>query len=185
MAESYHLLSTCAAPPTGGARVAFARSVRTAVDGFVEHEAYVAAAQRSSVCATGLATWAPLDVNPVVELLRCAPERAAVVSRFNAFNDAAPLGVVSRLDGSRLERSSGDERSAAIMALAFGWLTRNRAPDEPRRLLTLQDNLGGSADAVRDVLTRLYDTPWASVDDVVEALGAAVVRCSARSRPSR
>ncbi|MFC8528742.1 helix-turn-helix transcriptional regulator [Nocardia sp. NPDC057227] len=75
------------------------------------------------------------------------------------------------MDGARLERSCGDERRAAIMALAFGWLTGNRAPDEPRRLLTLQDDLGGSADAVRDVLTQLYDTPWASVEDVVATLG--------------
>ncbi|MFC8528741.1 hypothetical protein [Nocardia sp. NPDC057227] len=115
MAKSYHLLSTCAAPPTGGARVAFARSVRTAVDGFVEHEAYVAVAERSSVRAADLADWAPLDVNPVIELLRCAPDPAAVVSRFNAFNAAR------RSASSRAWTAHGSSAAAATSGAPRSW----------------------------------------------------------------
>lgn len=197
----YHLLPACLGDIDERPHALLARAVRTQVQGFVTHQAYVAQVLRGGPQARGqearrearLALLCALDLNPVQALL--APSAAvgrgpsAFVDRWNAYNRMAPLGVNTQLDGQgALRRESpmlpdralraAAQRSAdiraGIAASCVSVLARggtSGSPADAPRTLQSLARRLGCANEVLDLLAWWREEPALALPDAARRLG--------------
>lgn len=194
--KSYHLLH---AAVTGAADVdaepaLLARSVRSAVAGFVGHAVYAQAAQAAASTSTvgqrarRLLLGFACDVNPLASLLLGAAESTEFERRWNALNRLARLGVRTHLEGSRAG-APGVRRQPQTKVADSAFRTElveqcieaarscaQRRPanaDRPDLLFSLAQVLAAPASAAADVIGMLYEEPATDLLDAAARLGCA------------
>jgi AraC-like DNA-binding protein len=204
--QSYHLLSSVISQEDHEPRRLFAWSVKSAVRGLLSHETYLRQAKQTmqarkylasaSHIEKQLALLADLDSNAISDLMQTATGFDSFVTRWNAYNQIAPLGVntrVSAVSESRLPAENfslhrhinaqeADTRQFRhdIMVACIRHLQpdcgRPRRPARARRVMGNLEKLGVKDAALHDLCHYLYGCPAASLD-----LSAAKLAFSSRS----
>jgi AraC-like DNA-binding protein len=193
--KSYHLLhaAVSGAADAHGEAALLARSMRSVVAGFVEHDVYAEAAQaaarslRAGQRTRRLALGFACDANPLAALLFGASESTEFERRWNALNRLARLGVRTHLEsnasGPSLRRqphiAAADSAFRAelveqcIEAARSCAQQRPASADRPDHLLSLARALAPPASAAADVTGMLYEEPATELLDAAAQLGCA------------